>query len=87
MSLTHMNDLTRDVMTARSNVVRSVDHQPNLEKVPFEQIGMAPVVAGSRYRVNPGYIHRTRTRVATSLRLSSRFKVEEAIEPAPGRIS
>ena len=42
-------------MTARSNVVRSVDHQPNLEKVPFEQIGMAPVVAGSRYRVNPGY--------------------------------
>jgi hypothetical protein len=76
-------------MTARSNVVRSVDHQPNLEKVPFEQIGMAPVVAGSRYRVNPGYIiARVRiARVRESLRLSSRFKVEEAIEPAPGRIS
>jgi hypothetical protein len=71
-------------MTARSNVVRSVDHQPNLEKVPFEQIGMAPVVAGSRYRVNPGYLI---ARVRESLRLSSRFKVEEAIEPAPGRIS
>ena len=54
-------------MTARSNVVRSVDHQPNLEKVPFEQIGMAPVVAGSRYRVNPGYLI---ARVRESLRLS-----------------
>jgi hypothetical protein len=29
-----MNDSTRDVMTAHSNVERSVDHQPNLKKVP-----------------------------------------------------
>jgi hypothetical protein len=46
-----MNDSTRDVITAHSNVVRSVDHHPNLKKVPLNSAAYGIDFFEARHRL------------------------------------